>query len=177
MRREEAVVAAPFEELAVKNAKGAKNCLELHLANRNISRLSDFDKFLNLDTLWLNGNRLSSLEGLEMNFRLKNLFLHTNRFKTIENQGLENYSFLHQLTLNDNKLDDLEATIQELKQLRHLRVLNLYDNPIAQEDNYRMRVLCELTELDVFDRHQVTDEERREAKTFKKRMAKLGQVC
>jgi hypothetical protein len=38
------VVAAPMNELAVRNAKYAGECTELHLGKRNISVLADLNR-------------------------------------------------------------------------------------------------------------------------------------
>ena len=170
---EEEVYAEPYNELAIKSDKYAGLCTELHLGYKNISKLKDFEKFISLDTLWLNDNRLSSIEGLEENFRIKNLFLHGNKMKSLAEGSFEVFSFLNQLTLYNNELEGLDNVLQELKGLRYLTVLDLYDNPIAQEDNYRLRVLGELTTLDTFDKHKITDEERIQAKILKKKLEKL----
>ena len=61
---------------------GLKN--ELHLAGRNITRLVDFEAFTSLDCLWLNDNQLTSLRGLENNFRIKCLYVHNNKLKRIK---------------------------------------------------------------------------------------------
>ena len=170
---DEVVYASPYDELAIKSDKYAGLCSELHLGYKNISNLKDFEKFISLDTLWLNDNRLTSIEGLEENFRIKNLFLHGNRIKTLAEGSFEVFSFLNQLTLYNNQLEGLDNVIKELKGLRYLTVLDLYGNPIAQEDNYRLRVLGELTTLDTFDKHKITDEERVQAKILKKKLEKL----
>lgn len=170
---EDEVFASPYDELAIKSDKYAGLCSELHLGYKNISKLKEFEKFISLDTLWLNNNRLSSIEGLEENFRIKNLFLHGNRLKTLTIGSFEVFGFLNQLTLYDNELEGLDNVLKELKSLRYLTVLDLYNNPIAQEDNYRLRVLGELTTLDTFDKHKITDEERIEAKLLKKKLEKL----
>lgn len=52
------VVSNPRAELAVDNAKYVKACTELHLAKRNIEFLWGFDRFVNLEVLWLNGNKV-----------------------------------------------------------------------------------------------------------------------
>ncbi len=52
-------VGDPFEVLPVKNSKNAKNCTEIHLADRGLQELINFDKFPNLECLWLNNNKVS----------------------------------------------------------------------------------------------------------------------
>jgi len=54
----QSTVGDPFEVIPVKNAKYAKNCTEIHLADRNLEELTNFDKFPNLECLWLNNNKV-----------------------------------------------------------------------------------------------------------------------
>jgi hypothetical protein len=83
------------------------------------------------------------------------------------------FTFLQVLTLSDNHLDDLENVYDELRPLHHLTVLELFDNPVAQEDNYRLRTIGELPSVKVLDRHEVTHEERREALVLLMKLARL----
>lgn len=171
------VFSNPYDELPLRNDKYAGLCTELHMGHKGITRLRGFEKFATLNLLFLNDNKLTSLEGLEENFRIKQLYLHNNKFRIIERGSLQHFVFLNKLTLNGNYLDDLDGTIEELRGLRHLKVLDLFDNPIAQEDNYRRRVICEVsTSVEVLDRHKITDEERVEARKFKIRMQRLQQL-
>ena len=80
---EEVVYASPYNELAKKSYKSAGLCSELDLGYKKITKLKDFDKFILLDTLWLNNNRLTNIKGLEENICIKNIYLHKNRMKKI----------------------------------------------------------------------------------------------
>jgi hypothetical protein len=171
------VYARPYDELPLKTDKYAQSCATLHLGNKGITHLSGFEKFLNLNTLFLNNNCLTDIEGLEGNFRIKQLYLHNNRIRRLQPGCFAPFKFLNVLSLNGNCLDDLEGTIEEIKSLGHLKSVDLFDNPIAQEDNYRKRVICELSpSCEVLDRHNITPEERTEAHHFKVRMAKLAKL-
>ena len=167
------VYANPYDELPLKTDKYAASCTDIHLGKRNITKLQGFEKFLSLDTLWLNDNKLKSFEGLEDNFRLKGLHLFGNRLKQLRRYCFQPFKFLGTLTLNDNQLDDIDSTLRELKCLKNLKTLNLYNNPIAEEDNYRLRVLSVMPSVTTFDRHAVTDEEREQVHIFKEKMKKL----
>lgn len=166
----------PYHELPLNNEKYAANCTELYLGHKNITHLRGFEGFISLSTLFLNDNRVASTEGLEENFRLRNLFLHNNRMRKIEFGSFQCFPFLHKLTLNNNRLDDLEGALAELSCLRHLFTLDMFDNPLAQEDNYRLRVINALKPLKTLDRRRITDEERAQAKSFSDRMAKLASM-
>ena len=61
------VVSNPRSVLPVKNRKYIRNTTEIHLAKRNIDRIENFDEFVNLEVLWLNGNRIRKLENLDEN--------------------------------------------------------------------------------------------------------------
>lgn len=53
------------------------------MANQGINGLKDFDKFPNLEVLWLNNNKLTEIKGLDSNFRIKSLFVHDNKIRTL----------------------------------------------------------------------------------------------
>lgn len=63
--------AHPLEELAVRSAKAVRETTELYLARRGIDRLANFERFANLESLWVNGNALGGLEHLDCLTRLK----------------------------------------------------------------------------------------------------------
>ena len=46
----------PMDVIPIKNAKYARECTEIHLSNRSIEMLINFDKFPNLERLYLNDN-------------------------------------------------------------------------------------------------------------------------
>lgn len=49
----------PFDVIPIKNAKRAFECEEVHLASRGIEKLIKFDKFPNLEVVWINDNKVS----------------------------------------------------------------------------------------------------------------------
>ena len=52
------VVANPLAELPVVNAKQIKNTTELHMGAKGIEVVWGFDRFVNLEVLWLNNNKV-----------------------------------------------------------------------------------------------------------------------
>ena len=165
----------PYAELAQQTDKYANMATELHMGRKGITELWDFENFTNLHTLWLNNNQLQSLEGLEANVRLLNLHCHGNRISRISDT-LQHLKFLVSLTLNQNSLTDIEEVISELRHLRNLQYLDLFDNPITQEDNYRLRMIGELPWVQVLDKHKVTDDERKQAKKVLKKFMKSKNI-
>jgi len=165
LNMKQSTVGDPFEVIPVKNSKYAKNCTEIHLAELNLEEIINFDKFPNLECLWLNNNKLEKVEGLDTNFRLRELYLHNNRIKTLQG-SIPNLLHLRILSLNNNEIRDLEKNLDLLVKFKQLTQLNLADNPVAEEPNYRIRVIYTIPSLQVLDRHVVTTEERAKAKEW-----------
>jgi len=83
---------------------------------------------------------------------LKILCVANNRLTTLEG-SLRNLKFIEVLFLNDNKLRNLDKTLDLLKHFTSLKNLNLFGNPLAEEPEYRSRVICAMPNLAIFDRH------------------------
>jgi len=161
------VHANPIGEMT--SNKDVANCKELHLAGRGITVLSNFERFKNLSVLWLNNNKLKDLSGLEHNFRVRSLYCHCNHLNFLGN-SLDTFLSLNSLTLNDNHFDNMEDVLHSLREMKSLESLDLYNNPVAQEDNYRTRIIVELPSLEVLDKKPIDAEERSNAVAFHKRL-------
>ena len=157
---EEEVIGDPWSILPVKTRKFAKECTEIVLSKRNLTKLVNFENFENLEALWLTNNNLTSITGLESNFRIKFLCCSFNRIISLENSSLHVMKFLETLYLNNNKLKNLDKVLNYLKQFSFLKNLNLFANPVAEEPEYRPRVIDSLKSLEIFDRHLITMIER-----------------
>ncbi|KAL4105500.1 hypothetical protein PRIC1_003563 [Phytophthora ramorum] len=153
----------PHAELPIKNHKYVKNCTELYMANKRIDKIANFDAFVNLEVLWINGNQLQALDGLDECFRLKQLYAQNNCIRSLRGSSLRHFRFLQELRLYDNKLKDLQGTLEVLSRLSNLRDLDLFGNAVVEEENYRLQVIRAIPSLDVLDRHVITDEERAKA--------------
>ncbi len=53
-------VSEPHKELAVYKEKYVKDCTELVMSNRGIDILGNFQPFVSLEVLWINGNNVRS---------------------------------------------------------------------------------------------------------------------
>ena len=84
----------PYGELAVQTAKYVKNCTELHMAKKRIQKIADFEKFVNLEVLWLNDNQLRKIDSLDSNVRIKKLNVMNNSIETLEDSSLLKFKFL-----------------------------------------------------------------------------------
>ena len=144
---------------------------ELYLGRNGLKAVEGFEKYPSLESLWLNNNELVSLVGLEENFRIKYLYVHFNKLRRLSPDSLTHCTFLSHLTLNDNLLDDIDNVLTELRPCHHLNSLDLFNNPVAQEDTYRLKVIGELPWVQVLDRHEVTDDERLRASLLKEKLA------
>lgn len=163
----------PYGELPLRNDKHAALCAELYLAKRGITSLENFGAFVQLSTLWINDNKLQKLEGLNNNIRLRNLHAHGNRIRRLEGSSLKHFKFLQRLTLNNNMLESIDDVVKEIGQLRHLKHLDLFDNPLSQEDNYRLLIISDIPWLETLDRVSVTKEDLKKASRLKHRLKQM----
>ena len=76
--------ANPFSVIPLKNSKCARETSEIYLGKRGIDVLMNFEFFTNLEVLWLNNNNLVRIEGLDKNFRIKELYLHNNNIRSLD---------------------------------------------------------------------------------------------
>ena len=168
------VVSEPLKKIVGegRNYKYVKNCLELHLGGESIQSLQDFDKFENLEVLFLNDNKLVTIVGLEKNFRLRRLYLMHNSIVSVTG-SLRIMNYLEHLDLSFNHLRNLKKILEGLEHLRFLKTLSLVGNPCCEEPGYRIMVIQAIPSLNVLDFKVVTDLERQVA-LAKQRSAAAG---
>ena len=61
--------------------------------------------------------------------------------------------FIQVLYVNDNKLRNLDKNLNILRPLSFLKNLNMFGNPLAEEPEYRSRVIVALPSVEDLDRH------------------------
>ncbi|OQR87774.1 hypothetical protein ACHHYP_18021 [Achlya hypogyna] len=114
-----------------------------------------------LRILYLQNNIIERIEDLNHMKELRYLNLALNNIKKIE--GLRNCEFLEKLDLTVNfiDVDELEASINHLKPLEHLRELYMLGNP-AQSDwpGFASYVVASLPRLQMLDGKDITRSER-----------------
>nr|DBA25293.1 TPA: hypothetical protein GDO54_012840 [Pyxicephalus adspersus] len=150
------------EQIKKRRYRKDSDVQELYLARKELREFTDLSRFRMLKYLWLNHNKISRVNFLNTNFRLSELHLDHNELCDITG-SLKHLTSLHTLMLNDNRLTKLQATVQELKRMTNLRVLNLFHNPLEQESGYRAYVVHHLPSVELLDREQVRQKEREEA--------------
>jgi len=56
----EANSTTPYSILPIKNRKYARDLTEVHLSDRRLTKLEQFEEFPNLEVIWLNNNYVSN---------------------------------------------------------------------------------------------------------------------
>ena len=125
---EEEVNGDTWTILPVKTRKYSKECIEIVLSKRHITKLINFHSFENLEALQLTNNNLTTITGLKKSFRIKILCLGFNCISSLEGSLLCVMKFLETLYLNNNKLK-FQIKFYYLKQFSFLKNLNVLEIP------------------------------------------------
>lgn len=157
------------DALAKKGIHQVDKVVELYLGKQDLEEVNSLQRFRMLQRVWLNSNKLRDLfikntqqSFLRHNFRISELHLQCNELSTITG-AVSHLRCLQVLMLEKNQLADMSAVLQELLPLRALKVLNLFDNPMAQEEAYRLLTIHLLPSVDLLDRQEVKATERKAA--------------
>ena len=162
-------------EKLMKNAGIQVDTPEVLLSHHGLLEVCSFERLKCMEALWLNDNLLTKVDGLDANMQLKALYLHNNRISTLKG-SLKFLRHIEMLALQNNRLTDLEATLKLMQHLTRLEELDLSGNPLANELNYRPRVIYRFPKLKVLDRHVIEWDERQAAQEMfeGKKMSNLG---
>lgn len=123
-------------DLALAEVAKNPSVSEIYLGRRALVYVSDLTRYKQLEALWLNDNNLTALHGFDCNPTLQAIYAHNNGIYTLAG-SLQNLRYLRSLSLYSNKLRDLKATLPYIRHLQYLVALDLFDNPLANEPNYR----------------------------------------
>ncbi|XP_028422571.1 leucine-rich repeat-containing protein 9 isoform X3 [Perca flavescens] len=158
----------------------------LHLSHNGISNMTNLQlsRLTNLKALFLQGNEISQVEGLEGLHQLRELVLDRNRIKALADNSfiaqnvllelhlaenrirelnyLDPLTELRKLFLGMNKLQDI-TELDKLEVLPSLTELSVVGNPVAKNSLHRQAVVLRLSQLQVLDGVMVTLEERTRA--------------
>ncbi|NWW56679.1 LRC72 protein, partial [Ifrita kowaldi] len=132
------------------------------LSTRGLRSIPSLSQFPRLRYLWINDNKIQDLTFLVKNYCLTELYLNNNELTDISG-ALKHLCSLQILFLHNNELKNLGKTVKELKGMISLQTLNLFQNPLAYDPDYRLYVIYFLPSVQLLDRKLVTQRERESA--------------
>ncbi|KAL7751494.1 hypothetical protein RI367_002955 [Sorochytrium milnesiophthora] len=106
-------------------------------------------------------NQLTVLTGLDDKLALQRLHLRENQIESLSGFSAANANLTY-LNLRANRIAAW-TEVEKLAVLRGLAQLNLSENPICEQDNYRLNVIYRLLQVQVLDKEPVKPEDRDEA--------------
>ncbi|XP_055517782.1 leucine-rich repeat-containing protein 72 [Leucoraja erinacea] len=164
------MAAAPVQEvienvLKLHKIKRKCNVIELFLAKEGLTEVPDLSRFKQLQYLWLNHNKIKTISSLKMNWCLKELYLQYNMLLDLTG-SLKHLTSLQILLLHNNRLTKVEMIVAELKKMTWLHTLNIFNNPLTQDKDYRLYVIYHLPSVKLLDRQYVYQKEREAALDF-----------
>jgi len=89
------------------------------------------------------------------------MYLQNNRLVSLN--ALRNFKFLNTLLASNNQIRNLEKQLETLTRLSFLKKLDLFDNPVAEEPDYRLRLIYHVPQVELLDRQGVTAAQRERA--------------
>lgn len=153
------VTLDPYQCVPKKNRKYASECAEVHLSNLGAEAISEnFAHFDSVESVWFSGNRLSFIDNLDMTRRIREIYLQDNRLVSLN--GIRHLKFLRVLLASGNQLRNLEKQLIVLTKFGFLNKLDLFDNPCAEEPDYRLRIIYHMPQVETLDRRCVKGPER-----------------
>ncbi|XP_059209989.1 leucine-rich repeat-containing protein 9 isoform X3 [Centropristis striata] len=158
----------------------------LHLSHNGISNMANLQlsRLTNLKALFLQGNEISQVEGLEGLHQLRELVLDRNRIKALADNSFISQNVLLELHLAENRIRELNHLdpltelrklflgmnkLQDVTELDKLEVLpaltelSVIGNPVAKNSLHRPAIVLRLSQLQVLDGVMVTLEEKTRA--------------
>ncbi|XP_071417349.1 leucine-rich repeat-containing protein 72 [Pithys albifrons albifrons] len=149
-------------QLKICGFKSRGDVVGLYLARQGLRSIPSLSQFHRLRYLWLNNNKIQDLTFLIKNYCLTELYLNNNELTDISGV-LKHLCSLQILFLHNNKLKKLGKTVKELKGMISLHTLNLFQNPLVHDPDYRLYVIYFLPSVQLLDRKLVTQRERESA--------------
>ncbi|MFT7798244.1 leucine-rich repeat and guanylate kinase domain-containing protein [Arapaima gigas] len=163
---------------AMKDLSAYSSLRRLNLDYNMFHEIQGLENCVSLTHLSLAHNRISSIEGLG-NVPLKEISLRGNQIQRIKNVsqlqtlqsfdlafnkiqslcGLKNLDLLGTIDLEGNQVSEIKE-VSHLHDLPLLRTLNLKQNPVQDEPDYRLAIIFLLQRLTSLDQQEVTVEEK-----------------
>jgi len=132
----------------------------LQMANNKLTTTSGLSNFVVLKELYLGHNEIADLEGICTLDSLEILHLRGNRITTFGDNIQDNkLSKLRYINLRANSISSLDE-VKKLAILPSLSALVLLENPIVEEEEYRIDVLIHVRRLVRLDKDPFDEDER-----------------
>ncbi|XP_005092481.1 dynein regulatory complex subunit 3 isoform X2 [Aplysia californica] len=145
--------------LKIDNLWEFTSLTKLQLDNNIIEKIEGFDVLVNLIWLDLSFNNIEVIEGLSSLTKLEDLTLYNNRISKIEN--LDSLTQLHVFSIGNNEIKDIKDILY-LRKFPKLKTLNISNNPVCKEENFKQYVAAFLPNLDFLD-YRLLDEQTKAA--------------
>jgi len=143
--------------------KDLPNLISLQLRSNQLSSTSGVENFRNLKHLFIAANRITSLEGISTLESLEILHIRDNQIQSFGENFVDGcLKNLRYINLRANNVDKMEE-VKKLAILPKLTELVLTDNPLVEEEDYRLEVLCRVRRLDRLDKDPFDEDEREQA--------------
>ncbi|KAJ3285947.1 Leucine-rich repeat-containing protein 9 [Borealophlyctis nickersoniae] len=158
---------------------------ELHLGHNCVTRIADLGlwRFPHLKLMYLHGNKITKIDGLEHMTGLIELVLDKNQIKFADPSSFVSLINLRELHIKENRLKSLshfdclpnlqhlflannrihETTEIEKMKLPSLLQISLASNAVARKHMYRYALIMRFPQILGIDGKDVTDEERQRA--------------
>jgi len=136
-----------------------KNLKTLVLKDNNLNKIDALDGLINLQYLDLSCNKLRNVERSNIGFlpNLTTLICDSNYLKNINSfSKLQSLSFV---SFDSNKVSEI-SNIERLSEIENLKEINLNNNPLTKNINYRVNVIRKFYNLNKIDGLEVTKDER-----------------
>ena len=151
----ERIQADPWETLPIKELKYAQILQQMHLGKMKITELSsEFDKFVSLEGLYLNCNKISQLNHLTKLKSLRVLDISHNRIKSL--QGIENLKALEYLNASYNFIhaNKFDETMKIIHRFKFLEYLDLQYNFVSSVYGFRQLFLTHFRSIQVLNQQR-----------------------
>lgn len=143
--------------------KELPNLIGLQLRSNQLSSTSGIENFKNLKHLFIAGNRITNLEGISTLDNLEILHIRDNQIQGFDEHFVDGcLKNLRYINLRANNVDKMDE-VKKLSVLPKLTELILTDNPLVEEEDYRLEVLCRVRRLDRLDKDPFDEDEREQA--------------
>lgn len=184
------IMGSSNNEYGAENTSPILENLEvLHLGYNGIKDIASvqLSRLTSLKALFLQGNEIQEINGLENLHELRELVLDKNRIKGVSERSFVNQWHLHELHLEENRIKDLSnlhpleslqrlylgmnriqdlAELDKLEPLARLAELSVVSNPVSRRLLHRSLLVYRMPSLIVIDGIVVSDEERIKADAY-----------